>query len=308
MNINCISKSYCVALLGITLTSVYIQSMETSIDKPSDKSAADTATPPTLFNGGEKLTSSTDLLSSNEKNEDKLLKEDRLFTIMSNLSTCSLKSLAFSPNGKTLLTLGTRGTAHLWDVQTGEQLLELKSTDGIRFAAFSINGKTILAESWGVIRFHDAKTGVALKKITGRGRVTSAVMSDQSETLLLSLQGSSKAHIYDLTTNKELFVFEGHTGEVTSVALSTDEEMVITGSSDGTARLWSTTKRERFLACSPTRNLLFEGKGGIHAVLLGELNGHTAPVTSVAFSNDGKTVLTGSKDKTARLWDTATGK
>ena len=38
------------------------------------------------------------------------------------------------------------------------------------------------------------------------------------------------------------------------------------------------------------------------------LSGHTGAVTAVAFSPDGARVLTGSSDKTARLWDAATGK
>src|SRR5258708_789492 len=36
--------------------------------------------------------------------------------------------------------------------------------------------------------------------------------------------------------------------------------------------------------------------------------GHIATVRSVAFSPDGKQILTGSNDYTARLWDAATGK
>ena len=35
---------------------------------------------------------------------------------------------------------------------------------------------------------------------------------------------------------------------------------------------------------------------------------HQGAVRAVAFSPDGKTVLTGSCDKTARLWDAATGR
>ncbi|QEL13456.1 WD40 repeat domain-containing protein [Limnoglobus roseus] len=37
------------------------------------------------------------------------------------------------------------------------------------------------------------------------------------------------------------------------------------------------------------------------------LNGHTDSVTAVAFSPDGSRIVTGSEDKTARVWDAKTG-
>ena len=38
------------------------------------------------------------------------------------------------------------------------------------------------------------------------------------------------------------------------------------------------------------------------------LKGHTAVVTCAAFSRDGRRIVTGSEDSTARVWDAATGK
>ena len=70
-----------------------------------------------------------------------------------------------------------------------------------------------------------------------------------------------------------------------AVAFSPDGKTVLTGSDDGTARLWDAAT----------------GKP------IGPPLPHQDAVNAVAFSPDGKTVLTGSWDKTARLWDAATG-
>ena len=84
----------------------------------------------------------------------------------------------------------------------------------------------------------------------------------------------------------ERTVLRGHTDTVKAVAFSPDGERVLTGSADGTARLWDAAT----------------GKA------LATLVGHTHMVRGVAFSPDGTRVLTGSDDNTARLWDVATGK
>jgi WD40 repeat protein len=74
-----------------------------------------------------------------------------------------------------------------------------------------------------------------------------------------------------------------HGGGVTSVAFSPDDKYVVSGSDDGTARVWYSW-------------------GGEDARMT-----HDSRVTSVAFSPDGKYVVSGSDDGTARVWEATTG-
>jgi len=76
----------------------------------------------------------------------------------------------------------------------------------------------------------------------------------------------------------------GHTNRVTSVAFSPDGQQVLTGSWDGTAKLWDLSGRE-----------------------IQSFSGHTSGVGSVAFSPDGQQVLTGSFDNTVKLWRVSGG-
>src|SRR5205823_3402516 len=80
-----------------------------------------------------------------------------------------------------------------------------------------------------------------------------------------------------------------HQGPVFAVAFSPDGRAVLTGSQDGTARLWSAATGKEL--SPPLR--------------------HRGWVYAVAFSPDGRAVLTGGGDLRtgeARLWSAATGK
>jgi WD40 repeat protein len=89
----------------------------------------------------------------------------------------------------------------------------------------------------------------------------------------------------ELVRNACLRTLEGHTEEVSSVALHADGRRAVTGSWDHTVRVWDLDTG----ACLRT------------------LEGHTSSVNSVALHADGRRLVTGSWDNTVRLWDMDTG-
>ncbi|KAJ3049936.1 hypothetical protein HK097_009078, partial [Rhizophlyctis rosea] len=89
---------------------------------------------------------------------------------------------------------------------------------------------------------------------------------------------------WNISSNKEILRLVGHTAPITSVTMSDDENYILTGSEDTTAKLWLRM---------PTDNL-FE--------LFKSFEGHTNHVRCVAM-HESKWVLTGSRDRTAMLWD-----
>ncbi len=196
-------------------------------------------------------------------------------------------SLAFSPDGKTLLTGSTDGTARLWDVATGKPLTipPLKHQGGVRAASFSPDGKTIFTAGYGgFVRLWDAATGHPLdQKLPEPGYV--AAFSPDGKSLLAgggwSSAGRNETHLWDLGTGKARN-FQ-HT-EALTVAFGPDGKIFATGGNGTTARLWDVAT----------------GKS------VGKLLEHQAPVYALAFSPDGRTLLTAGGG-VVRLWDVDTG-
>jgi WD40 repeat protein len=197
-------------------------------------------------------------------------------------------AVAFSRDGKTVLTGSGDNTARLWNAATGQPIgTPFRHRGWVNAVAFSPNGKMVLTGSQDqTARLWEAKTGEPIgEPLVHEGLVTAVAFSPDGKTVLTGSQDST-ARLWEVATGKPIGTPLTHQRSVVAVAFSPDSKTVLTGSQDSTARLWEAST----------------GKP------IGPPLTHQGIVTAVAFSPDGKTILTGSQDSTARLWETATGK
>ena len=124
-------------------------------------------------------------------------------------------------------------------------------------------------------------------------------------------------------------ILGGHSKYVTTVTWSPDGTHILTGSGDGTARIWDTTTGDNTLtltinsvinaiAWSPDGRHILTGSGDGTAHIWNATTGdntltlthtliHADWVTAVAWSPDGRHILTGSGEGTAHIWNATTG-
>ncbi|MBE9030531.1 WD40 repeat domain-containing protein, partial [filamentous cyanobacterium LEGE 11480] len=109
-------------------------------------------------------------------------------------------SVAFSPDGKRIVSGSRDATLRLWDAQTGQPIGQpLKGhSNPVLSVAFSPDGKRIVSGSWDkTLRLWDAQTGQPIGQ-----------------------------------------PLKGHSNSVWSVAFSPDGKRIVSGSSDKTLRIW----------------------------------------------------------------------
>ncbi len=219
----------------------------------------------------------------------------------------SIRSIALAADGNRVLTGCYDNVARLWSIDDEGVIKTYRGHTGPVWAvALSPTGGAALTGSEDQTAMYWTAGGSEPKFIlTGHAGAVQAVAVSKNGKMLLTGSYDGTAKLWDAETGLILRNYVGHSGPIWSVAFSPDGKTILTGSHDQTARLWETPLADE--DDTDTGSGDDGGSGEDPGDEVGYVKqifaGHAGAIRAVAYTTDGKKVITASWDGSARMWE-----
>jgi WD40 repeat protein len=202
-------------------------------------------------------------------------------------------SLAFSPDGRRIVTGSDDKTVRLWDAGTAQPIGKAMSfQSAVWQVAFTRDGNKIVAASRGTVQTLDGNPDAQLPVETLGSKI--AALPDGGYALDSTTDVAQIVLVRDNAWRR----WNADTGEQVKVFASDALRSVRQATESDDHRWLAIAGRDTDVRVIDTSNGQFVGK---------PLTGHKDRVNSLQFSPDGKMLATASDDSTVRLWDWRNG-
>jgi WD40 repeat protein len=242
-------------------------------------------------------------------------------------------SVKFSPDGN-VLAIGGYKQVRLIDAASGKLLATLAGhADSVRSIAFSPDGKLLAAaggapQSEGEIKIWDMQSHQLLKTMRGHKDCIYSIDWSPEGKLIASGSYDKMVKLWEVDTGRELRTLQDHIDAVFAVAFSPDGKQLASASQDRTVKIWNVATGRRLYTLSDAldglTSIAFSASGDqvaaggydktIYIWHLAEEDGRLTQaliadeesLLAMAWSPDGKTIVTASADGSIRFRDAAT--
>lgn len=205
-------------------------------------------------------------------------------------------SVKFSADGRMLVVAsgvtGLRGQATLWSISENKPVRQFAGHRDILYAAaLTLDGKLLATGSYDrQIILWNAETGEQVRTMKGHNDAIYDLAFNPEGTVLASASGDQTVKLWQVSTGVRLDTLSQPLKEQLCVSFSPDGKAVVAGGVDNRLRVWKLMSAE---------------VPQINPLLLSRF-AHEGPLVQLAFSKDGKQLVSVSEDRTVKLWDATT--
>ena len=247
-------------------------------------------------------------------------------------------SARFSSDGRKIYSASYQ-TIGVWDTSTGARTayrhtnhyrvwdaLMMPNSRDLLVSYSSSSGETPEGQRSYFLQIWNPELDLVTPFIAGHSEFILDISLSPTKDRVITASKDRTARIWDMSTGKELRVFEKHESTVRSAQFSCDGKEVLTASENGSIMIWDAESLAVNVSLNsekdPVRKVTFSldcklvaigSSNGIIQIwrrsdgqFIHELIGHQKEISSLSFSRDATRILSASRDGTARIWDVET--